>query len=339
MLTETELLGGSMRIVRIFAPAAVMALLAVSAAAPAAAQAFKPTKPIEIVVHNGPGSGPDIFGRTVAQTIEQEKLVPVRLQVLNKVGGGGVSAANYLLERKGDPHVLGAFTSVWMTNPMVQQAASTKVVDMTPIARLVIEPAVIVVRADSPFKTLRDVTNAALKEGSKIRQAGGSPLARDALVRQLLMTESGAKWAFVSFPGGGERLAALLGGHVDFLLLEPPEAGELIRAGKLRALVQIAEKRLPGYEDVPTLPEAGFKVPNVPQARGIVGPPDMPAEASAYYQGVLAKMVRSAAWQKFLHTNQLDEAYLDAKATTAFLSDYEKQLREILTQSGVKLVR
>ena len=106
---------------------------------------------------------------------------------------------------------------------------------MTPISRLVVEPAVIVVRADSPFKTLRDVMNAALKEGSKIRQAGGSPLARDALVRQLLMAESGGKWAFVSFPAASERLAALLGGHVDFVLLEPPEAGELIRAGKLRA--------------------------------------------------------------------------------------------------------
>src|SRR5262245_35710799 len=291
------------------------AVLIVAGTAPALAQ-FKPTKPIEIVVHNGPGSGPDIFGRTVAQTIEQEKLAPVRLQVSNRVGGGGVTAANYMVEHKGDAHVLGAFTSVWMTNPLVQQAASTKVVDMSPISRLVVEPAVIVVRADSPFKTLRDVMNAALKDGSKIRQAGGSPLARDALVRQLLMAESGGKWAFVSFPAASERLAALLGGHVDFVLLEPPEAGELIRAGKLRAVVQIADKRLPGYEDVPTFAEAGFKLPNVPQARGIVGPPGMPADAVAYYQDMLAKMSRSATWQKFLASNQLDDAYLDAKATT-----------------------
>ena len=96
--------------------------LIVAGTAPALAQ-FKPTKPIEIVVHNGPGSGPDIFGRTVAQSIEQEKLAPVRFQVSNKVGGGGVTAANYMVERKGDSHVLGAFTSVWMTNPLVQQAA------------------------------------------------------------------------------------------------------------------------------------------------------------------------------------------------------------------------
>ena len=313
-----------------------MALLA--AAFPAAAE-FKPTKPIEIVVHNGPGSGPDIFGRTLVQIIDQEKLSPVRLQVVNKVGGGGTTAASYVVNKKGDPHVWTVFTSVWITNPLVQQEASTKLVDMSPIARLVVEPAVIVVRADSPYRTLRDVIDAALKNPGQIKQAGGSVLARDALVRQLLMAHTGARWSFISFPAAGERLAALLGGHVDFVLVEPPEAGELIRAGKLRALVQIADKRLAGFETVPTLPEAGFNVPNVPQARGIVGPPGMPADAVAYYEELLRKTSRSPGWQKFLHDNQLDDAFLNSKDTIAFLGEFEQQLRDILIQSGVKLVR
>jgi putative tricarboxylic transport membrane protein len=311
---------------------------ALIAATPALAQ-FKPTKTVEIVVHNGPGSGPDIFGRTVAQIIEQEKLAPVRFQVVNKVGGGGVTAANYMVERKGDAHTLGVFTSVWLTNPLVQKAAATKVVDMTPISRLVIEPAVIVVRADSPYKTLRDVMDAALKDPGKVKQAGGSPLARDAMVRSLLMANTGAKWAFISFPAAGERLAALLGGHVDFVLLEPPEAGELIRSGKLRAVVQIADKRLPGYESVPTFQEAGFDVPNVPQSRGLIGPPAMPADAVAYYEDMAQKLAKSAGWQKFLSDNQLDNAFLRAKETTVFLGEFEGQLRKILELGGIKLIR
>ena len=313
-----------------------MALLA--SACPAAAE-FKPTKPIEIIVHNGPGSGPDIFGRTLVQIIDQEKLSPVRLQVVNKVGGGGTTAASYVVSKKGDPHVWTVFTSVWITNPLVQQEASTKLVDMSPIARLVVEPAVIVVRADSRYQTLRDVIDAALKNPGQIKQAGGSVLARDALVRQLLMAHTGARWSFISFPAAGERLAALLGGHVDFVLVEPPEAGELIRAGKLRALVQIADKRLAGFETVPTLPEAGFNVPNVPQARGIVGPPGMPADAVAYYEELLRKTSRSPGWRKFLHDNQLDDVFLNSKDTIAFLGEFEQQLRDILIQSGVKLVR
>jgi putative tricarboxylic transport membrane protein len=318
--------------------ATAAALVAAGSTGPALAQ-FKPTKQVEIVVHNGPGSGPDIFGRTVAQVIEQEKLAPVRFQVVNKVGGGGVTAANYMVEKKGDAHTLGVFTSVWMTNPLVQKAASTKVVDMSPIARLVVEPAIIAVRADSPYKTLRDVMDAALKDPGKIKQAGGSPLARDAMVRSLLMANTGAKWAFISFPAASERLAALLGGHVDFVLLEPPEAGELIRAGKLRAVVQIADKRLPGYETVPTFTEAGFNIPNVPQSRGLIGPPGMPADAVAYYEGMAQKMARSPGWQKFLTSNQLDDAFLPAKQTAAFLGEFEGQLRKILELGGVKLIR
>src|SRR5215467_10658176 len=293
-----------------------MALLA--SACPAAAE-FKPTKPIEIIV--------------------QEKLSPVRLQVVNKVGGGGTTAASYVVNKKGDPHVWTVFTSVWITNPLVQQEASTKLVDMSPIARLVVEPAVIVVRADSRYQTLRDVIHAALKNPGQIKQAGGSVLARDALVRQLLMAHTGARWSFISFPAAGERLAALLGGHVDFVLVEPPEAGELIRAVELGSLVQIVDKRLAGFETVPTLPEAGFNVPNVPQARGIVGPPGMPADAVAYYEELLRKTSRSPGWQKFLHDNQLDDAFLNSKDTIAFLGEFEQQLRDILIQSGVKLVR
>src|SRR5262245_60958904 len=177
---------------RVLVAAGIAALIAVPA--PAVAQGFKPSKPIEIVVHNGPGSGPDIFGRTVAQIIEQEKLLPVRVQVANKVGGGGTTAASYMVSKKGDAHTWAVFTSVWITNPLVQEAASTKLVDMTPVARLVVEPAVIVVRAESPYKTLRDVIDAALKAPGQLKQAGGSPLARDALVRQLLMANTGARW-------------------------------------------------------------------------------------------------------------------------------------------------
>src|SRR5262249_35769248 len=142
------------------------------------------------------------------------------------------------------------------------------------IANLVLEPALFVVKNDSPYKTLKDFTDAAKASPGKLKQSGGSVTARDAVVRNVLMANTGADWAFVSFPSGGERVSALLGGHVDMMMIEPSEAGELIRAGRLRALAQVADQRIAGFPDVPTLKEAGFDVPNVPQARGIVGPPN-----------------------------------------------------------------
>src|SRR5215204_2029916 len=88
------------------------ATFALVAGAPGLAAAdFKPSRPIELVVHNGPGSGPDIFGRTLVTIIEQEKLSPVRIQVVNKVGGGGTTAASYMVSKKADPHVWGVFTA------------------------------------------------------------------------------------------------------------------------------------------------------------------------------------------------------------------------------------
>ena len=132
------------------------ALMAVMIAAPVYAQGWKPTRPVEVVVHTGPGGGSDTLARAVAQMIEKEKLVPVRLQVVNKTGGNGSVAAAYLAEKKGDVNTIGFFTGVWLTNPLVAAEAKVALRDLTTVARLVLEPAVIAVKADAPFKTLKD---------------------------------------------------------------------------------------------------------------------------------------------------------------------------------------
>jgi putative tricarboxylic transport membrane protein len=319
--------------------AGLAVLIAAGSYGPAAAQ-FKPTKPIEVVVHSGPGAGNDVFGRAVIAALEKEKLIPVRMQIANRTGGGGTNAMNYVMSKAGDTHTLAVFTSLWVTNPLVQKAAQHKMVDMTPISRLVIEPGVIVVRADSPYKTMKDLIEAARKNPGGLKQSGGSIMSRDNLVRQVLQNATKTRWIFVSFPSGGERIAQLLGGHVDLMVMEPSEAGELIRSGKLRALAQLSDKqRVPGYEKVPTLKEAGYDVPEVPQSRGLVAPPKLPAAAVAYYETLFEKLSKSPSWKKVLADNLLEGAYLNSKGTTAFLHEYEKRMRGIITMAGIKLVR
>jgi putative tricarboxylic transport membrane protein len=319
-------------------PAGAVIVLSLAVIAPALAQ-YKPTRPIEFVVHGGPGSGNDAFARAVVSLIEKEKLSPVRISVANRTGGGGTTAMTYVVSKKGDPNVIALYTGLWLTNPLVQQEATARLHDMTPIARLIHEPALLVVKAESPHKTLKEWVEAAKKNPGQMKQAGGSPMARDNLIRSLLMTQSGANWSYISFPGGGERVAAVLGGHVDMMMLEPSEAGELLRAGKLRALAQIADQRIAGYENIPTVKEAGFDVPNVPQARGIVGPPDMPADVLAFYEDLMQRLVRSESWKKYLQETQLEGAFLKSKETGQFFVDYEKQIRGILTSAGIKVVR
>ena len=312
---------------------------AVSFMVAAQAAAFTPTRPVEVVVHTGPGGGSDILARAVVGMLEQEKLVPVRMQVVNKTGGGSTVAAAYLAEKKGDPHTIGFFTGVWLTSPITTAEAKVTLRDLTPIARLVLEPALIAVKADAPYKTLRDFVDAAKKNPGQLKQSGGSVTSRDNVVRQLLQKNSGARWAFISFPGGGERIAALLGGHVNMMVIEPAEAGEHIRAGNMRVLAQVSEKRLAAFPQVPTLKEAGFDVPSVPQVRGVVAPPGVPAENVAYWEGVLRKLTQSASWKKYLEDNQFEDGYQPHAELVKFYDQFTDQMRDILKEAGVKIVR
>src|SRR5215475_11685103 len=151
--------------------------LAVGSFGPAWAE-FKPTKPIEFVVHGGPGSGNDVFARALTTIIDQEKLSPVRIQVVNKPGGGSTTAAAYVVSKKNDPHVIACFTNIWLIDPMVQEAATNRMQDMSPIARLVVEPALVVVRADSPIKTLQEFIDAAKAKPGALKMSGGSITSR-----------------------------------------------------------------------------------------------------------------------------------------------------------------
>jgi putative tricarboxylic transport membrane protein len=303
------------------------------------AHAFKPTRPVEVVVHTGPGGGSDLLARAVATMIEKEKLLPVRMQVVNKTGGGSAVAAAYLAEKKGDPNTIGFFTGVWLTTPLTTDKAKVTLRELTPIARLVLEPALIAVKADSPYRTLKDFTDAAKQKPGELKQSGGSITSRDNVVRELLQKETGARWAFISFPGGGERLAALLGGHVQMMVIEPAEAGEHIRAGNLRVLAQVSDSRLPGFPEVPTLKEAGFDIPSVPQVRGVVAPPGIPAENVAYWEDVFRRLTRTASWKKFLQDNQFEDGYQNAAELTKFYDEFTARMSSILQEAGVKTVR
>jgi len=320
--------------------AARAALGAAFLAAAALAHAdWAPTKTVDVIVHTGPGGGSDLLARAVVQMIEKEKLVPVRMQVINKPGGNGAVAAAAIHEKKDDPHTIGFITSVWIAGPLTSSEAKITVHDLKPIAQLMLEPAVFAVRADSPFKTLKDFIEAAKAKPGQLKQSGGSVTSRDNIVRQSLQHATGAKWAFVSFPGGGERLAALLGGHVDIMVIEPQEAGEQVRAGKLRVLAQLTDARLPGWPDVPTLKEAGYDVQTTPQIRAVVAPPEQPAEASAYWEKTFDALRKSESWKKYVADNQLEEHFTNGAELKKTMVDIEKQLKDAYTQAGIKTVR
>src|SRR6185503_10005227 len=149
------------------------ALVVAAVSLPAHAQGFKPSKPIEFVTHTGPGGGGDVLARAIATAMEKEKLLPVRMQVNNKTGGGGATAMAYLMEKKGDTHTIAVYTGLWFTNPIMREEAKVRMKDLTPVVRLVLEPAMIVVKNDAPYKTLKDFIDAAKQKPGELKQSAG----------------------------------------------------------------------------------------------------------------------------------------------------------------------
>jgi putative tricarboxylic transport membrane protein len=316
-----------------------VALFVVLSFGPVHGQGFKPSKQVEAVVHTGPGGGSDLLARAIAEMLQKEQLIPQRMQVVNKPGGGPAVAMSYLAEKKADTHTIGFFTGIWVTNPLTTAEANVTMKDLTPIVRLVLEPAVIAVKADSPYKTMKDFIEAAKKSPNQLRQSGGSVTSRDNLMRLLLQKATGAQWTFISFPSGGERLSNLLGGHVQMMVIEPQEAGEQIRAGNLRVIAQLTEKRLPALANVPTIKEQGIDISLIPQARGVLAPPAVPRDVVQYWEGVFDRFEKTPTWQKYLEQNQFEDGYLKGPGLGKFFDELTVQMRDVLKEAGAKVVR
>lgn len=158
-------------------------------------------------------------------------------------------------------------------------------------------------------------------------------------MRLLLQKTTGAQWNFISFPSGGERLAYLLGGHGQMMVIEPQEAGEQIRAGNLRVIASLTEKRLASLPNVPTIKEQGIDVPLIPQARGMLLPPAAPKEVVAYWEGVFDAFVKTPSWKQYVEQNQFEDSYLKGPALNKFIDALTNQMREVLKEAGAKVVR
>lgn len=307
----------------------------------ASAAEFAPPSQVSIITHSGVGGANDVFGRTLINIIEREKLAPnTKFILVNKTGGGSVTAMNYMVEKAGDNGTIGLFASNYISDNLVQKEATHSITELTPISNLIVEPALMVVNPNSPYKTLKDFIDDAKANPNKLKQSGGSPLGRDAVVRYVLMANTGARWPYVSFATGGERISAVLGGHADLYVMDATETGDFIRAGKLRPIAQVSDKRIEGLPpDVPTIKEAGYDVQIPQQARGLIGPPGMSKEAVAYYQALIEKTMQTPTWKKYVLDNALDNQFMTSDKLGPFLKEYQDRMRTVLKSAGIDVIR
>ena len=299
----------------------------------ASSSAWKPEKPVEFVVQAAAGGGSDIFARSIAKILADEKIVTVPINVVNKPGGSGAVAYSYLNGRKGDPHVIASMTVGYLTTP-IQGHSPVSHKDFTNTAILAVEDYVGVVRADSPYKTLEDLIAAAKKKPNAIRVGGSSPSGSDAIIKHRLEKAAGIKLNFIVFQSGGEVNAALLGGNVDFASPNPSEATELMKAKRLRALAMFSPERLDNWKDVPTAKELGIDV-TLDQFRGVVAAGGITKDQAQFWEGAIVKMAKTAGFKKYLDDNGLRPLLKVGAEAVAYLEEENKAYREILTELGL----
>jgi putative tricarboxylic transport membrane protein len=293
---------------------------------------WKPEKPVEFVVQASAGGGSDIFARTIAKIMADEKVVTVPVNVVNKPGGSGAVAYSYLNQKKGDPLVIATVTGSYITTP-VEGHSPVTYKNFTNTAILAVEDYVGVVRADSPYKSLKDLIAAAKQKPNSIRVGGSGPAGSDAIIRHRLEKAGNVKLNFIVFQSGGEVNAALLGGNVDFASPNPSEATQLIKAGRLRALAVFSPERLETL-NVPTAKEQGINV-TLDQFRGVVAAAGITQDQALFWQNAMVKVFQSAAFRKYLGDNGLRPLLKLGNDAEKYLAEQNEFYKEVLGELGM----
>lgn len=295
---------------------------------------FEPGGPVDLLVHTGPGGGSDVFAREVSEMLVSEDIVDDNWPVVNRDGGDGALAMAYMSQNEGNSELVAAITPTWIATSLTADVEVT-IEDMTPVVGLLSEPTVMAVRDDAPYDDLQGFIDAANEQPNELVQTGGSTTASDAIAGQLIMEETGAEWKYLSFPGGGERIAALLGGDADMMFGSSSDFTEQVEAGDLKVIATIDNESSPIFPDAETLEESGIEADVPRQFRGVVGPPGMPDDAVAYYEGVFEELSKTEAWKEYAEDNGLNSDFRSTQEWSTFLEERNTEYRQLLDELGL----
>ncbi len=293
-----------------------------------------PEKPITLVVHSTAGGGSDIFARILAATNDKEKLFPYPIIVENKPGGGGAISFVYVAGKKGDPYFLLTTVASFLTTPLM---AGTPVTykDFTPIASFANDENVLIVNANSKYKSIKDIVVEAKANPQKLTLAGSFIGSIESIIAYQIEKAAGVKLNYIAAGGGSDSVLQVLGGHIDMTVCNPGEALELQKANKIRIMGVFSDKRLLDAPNIPTFKEQGYNVEGAANNRGLSAPPGIPAEARKILEAGLFKYSKTEAWKKYVKDNMLTEGWMDGVTYGKWLGDQNERYRAIYKEMGV----
>jgi tripartite-type tricarboxylate transporter receptor subunit TctC len=254
-----------------------LALAALPAAPALADTAAWPDKPVRFVVPYTPGGATDAVTRLIAQRVTED--TKWNFVVDNRAGGNGNIGIDVVAKAKPDGYTIGmGQTANLAINPtLFPKMPYDALKDVTPVSIVAAQPVVMVVRADSPYKTLADVIAAAKAKPGELKQALAGTGTLGHMAGEVLAKQLGFKVLNVPYKGAAPALTDLLGGQTDYMFATPQGALGMVKAGKLRALAVTSAKRLPVMPEVPTVGET-YKGFEAVDWKAIVAPAGTPPE-------------------------------------------------------------
>ncbi len=323
---------------KILRPRTVILLLLVAwvlQSGPAKAEDY-PKGNIQLVVPFSPGGSTDIFWRTLSDPLS--KNLHATVAILNKPGGGGVVGVSSVVTAKPDGYTLAAGNSdtLNITPLFTSDIPFDSINGLTYVVKMAMFPQSIVVRADSPFKTLEDLVAFAKANPKKLKC--GTPGVGTSPYMAVHMFNDDAKVEItpVAFGGGGEVVPNLLGGHVDFAFVSVAAVKSQVSAGKARFLAILSTARHPLHKDIPTAFEKGFKKTVVETGLGLVGPKGLPKAVIKKWEEVGPKTLKDPA---VMATIEKFDYVADYKSGEAYRTEIIKEFeyfKQLMGKMGTK---
>jgi len=302
------------------------------------AQPWLPTKNVEIVVSSVPGGSNDKTGREIEKALNELKLVPTSTAIVGKPGGGGNISMAYTNQHAGDGHYLMVATSSINSNHIIG-ASKLTYNDFTPIAMLVNDYVVFAVRAESPLKTGKDLMAQFKTKPQSVaigfaNTFGGSRhIAAGLLIKALGGNPRDLKT--VVFKGSAEAISALLGAHLDMVIIGAVNAVAHVQNGRMRVLAVTAPQRLTGtLSSVPTWRELGVDVVSG-SWRGVMGPKDLPPAQLAFWENAMRQVSQHTGWKADIERNYWSEDFaIGAQLRKDLEKDYA-DTKKVLVDIGL----
>jgi tripartite-type tricarboxylate transporter receptor subunit TctC len=300
------------------------------------AQAAWPAKPIRLIIPSTPGGGTDFTGRQISMKLTEMngwQVVPD-----NRPGAGTALGLAEAARGKPDGYelVIAQSDNVSLI-PLLMKVAYDPIKDLTPIALTSITPLIIIVKDDSPFKTLADLIKAAKAQPGQLSYGTSGTGGGVHIAMELLQITAGCKMQHVPYKGSTPALADLMGGHLSFAGSSISSAATLIHSGKIRALAVTSAKRNASLPDVPTVAEFGYKDFNAISFYGVMGPAGMPAPIVARLNADINKILARPDVKTAFLAQGFDATPMSPEEFGALIRADIQKSREIIAAAGIKV--